>query len=171
MLKTREVQVGQVTITLQALPATDASDLTARLAQVAGPAFAALTSALGEEDEVGGALRKAPDAARLLFSALSPQEFRTIRELLLKDAAFVDAERNVTGPLLGKVAGSRLSHFDVIFSGRLVELFPVLWAAIELNLGFSIASALESVTARATEAASRFLSRGKSSSSGPATVS
>lgn len=179
MLKQREVQIsgdengeGAVSITLQALPATEASEVMARLARVAGPAVAALTAALeNESPSAVEVMRALPEGVKALFSALTPEEFRILREALLKDATFNDGTK--TGSLFHKVApGVRLTHFDVIFSGRVLRVFPILWDAIELNFGFSIAAKLSEFGAKAAEMWNRFPgSPVKSPSNGIATDS
>jgi hypothetical protein len=185
MLKTREVQIpgdeggeggvdgkGGVTIILTALPATEASEVMARLARVAGPAVAALTAALESENPSAvEVMRALPEGARALFTALTPEEFKVLREALLRDASFNDGTR--TGALFQKyAAGGRLSNFDVIFSGRVLRIFPLLWEAIELNFGFSIAAKLSVFEQKAAEMWSRFgTSPARSPSSGTATDS
>lgn len=178
MLKTRDVSIDDnLVVTLQQLPATAAADAMYRVTRAFGPAAGQLTSALeGEEID----LRAIPEAVRLLFASLTPSEFRELRELFLQEATFLQSEtadmKAGTGALLGKISGTKLTHFDMLFAGKVFKIFPLMWAALELNFGFSVAASLnvEDVKERVAAAILKRVSKGstpKSRSVGPATDS
>jgi hypothetical protein len=179
MLKTKDIEVDEgLTVTLKVLPATDASDVMIRLTRALGPAAAALTDSLeGSELSTKGL----PEAVRLLFAGITPSEFRELREMLFREATFLRAEtseeKGATGLLLGKISGgSKLTNFDILFSGKLGKMFPLLWEALALNFGFSDAASLnvEGLKERVAAKVTAYLSTasgsiGKLKSVGPAT--
>jgi hypothetical protein len=176
VLKTKDFEAYEgLTVTLRQLPAMEASDVMYRLSRAFGPAFGAFAQAL-EGDDLD--LSSLPGALQLLFQNLPASEFRDLQVLLLRDATFQLAEsaeeKAAVGGLFAKyAAGGKLTNFDVLFAGRVAQVFPLLWEALALNFGFSEAALLNNVGDRAKAAMEKFLSKskGNSKSAGTATAS
>jgi len=175
MLKTKEVQIDErLTVTIKALPATEASDVMYRLSSALGPAFGTFIRAL-ENDGNELDLKVFPEALEQLFKHLPAAEFRALREKLLAESTFTRAaegdEPGAVGALLGKMKGSNFTNFDILFSGRVFAIFPVLWAAVGLNFGFSEAALPSAVGDLVRAAVRKFAFPESLKSAGPATDS
>lgn len=120
MRRSESFQLGEVTLTVQQLPATQAWLLLHRLTSAFSPALASVLGGSGsikklldnDLSSLGGATEK-------LFQHLTAEEFKYLTDQLL-DSVSVKGQ-------------SVKASFDLLFQGRMFELMQVLHLAIDVN--------------------------------------
>lgn len=133
MLKTVSKDLGDLTYTTTQFPAMRSVQLLTRLAKVAGPVLAALAGAQPTDD----ISVHAPKLAGAL-AGLEPVEASSlVADVLMCTAVAVpDAAGG------RRIEFTSATNIDLVFSGRLGDLFKILMWVIEVNYGdFSVGSA------------------------------
>lgn len=127
MLKSESVTIDEVEYTTTQFPAMTSFELLAKLVKQVGPALAIVASA-----DAGDSLNSIAPALMSALSGLDPVVARgLVVEVLASTSALV---REANGSLR-LVALNTPANIDIVFSGKLKQMFLVLGHALRVNYG------------------------------------